>query len=190
MSDGTINWSDLHDEATTVLTGDFPVVLVKVEAKQSTGGKPQFKIQLAIEAGPNAGKKINSNITVSAENSVAMKIFFSTMTALGLGKDYFKQNPQMDRIAADLLGRRAIVVLEAREWPQGSGNFSESVKTWKAPLGGGSAPLGGLSAMPSLGATAQPLPSQPAVSSLPTAQPLAAAVATATAMPEDPFGDD
>jgi hypothetical protein len=184
---GDINWGQLHDESTTVLTGDFPVVITKAEAKQSQGGKPQFKLQLAIESGPYSGRKLPTSITISAESSGAMKMFFLHMAVLGLDKAYFQQNPSMERIAADLLGRRAVVTLEEREW---QGRVSESVKAWKAAAGGAAA-LGSLSAMPSLGAGAQPLPAQaeqPAVSALPTAQPLP--VATATAMPEDPFGDD
>lgn len=155
-----IDFNKLRKESTTVLEGDFPVVIVKAEAGQSSNGKPMIKTQLKIEAGPYAGRIIYNNFTISAESQIALKMLFEALEVLGLGEAYFATNPELEQISSSLLGRRATVALEARVW---NGVPRENVKTWKpaeggaAGLGVGMGVVGGLSGM-----SASALPTMPA----------------------------
>lgn len=165
---GEMNWSQMRQDATTVLTGDFPVVIVGSEGGKSQNGKPMIKLKLRVESGPYAGREVRNNMTLSPENPTAVKMFFLNLERLGLGAAYFDANPdaEMVQIAADLLGRRAVVTLESRTW---NGVASENVKTWKSALDGGAVEL---SEFGFAGMEAVELP---------------AAVTTSTAPPDDPF---
>lgn len=159
-----IDWATLRKEATTTLEGDFAVVITDAKPGQSGNGKPMIKCTLTVEAGPYVGRKVYSNFTISPESQVALKMFFNAMTTLGLGEEFFAGQPSVEAIAQALLGKRATVVLEGREW---NGTMRENVKSWKAPEGGPVATVGVpmvASSSPSsglAGMTAAPLGAQP-----------------------------
>jgi hypothetical protein len=163
----SIDWAALHQESTVVLEGDFPVVLTKAEATTSSTGKPMIKFTVTLESGPYAGRQVNGNFTITADNPQSMRIFFSQMNRLGLGTAFFAQQPSTEGVAEALVGKRAIVTLEGREW---AGEVRENVKAWKTATG--AAPLGvqtvanasggGLAAMAATASTANDGQSVPA----------------------------
>lgn len=164
-----LNFSDLYDEANTILTGDFDVVIKSAVAGQSANGKPQIKIQATVEGGPNHGHTFFDTVTVSRESSTAMKMFFITMAGYGLDRDYFVKNPSMEQIASDLDGKRARYTVESNMW---QGVERERVKTVKRSSVGG--PGAGL---PSSG------------SALPTAAPAPTTASAKTVTPVEPTED-
>lgn len=169
MSD--IDWASLHKLSTTVLTGDFPIAVVKATAGQSQNGKPMIKCQLKVTEGPYAGRTINHNFTITAENPNAMGFFFAAMKKLGADDAFFATGPNLDQIAAQIINRQALVTLAPNEF---NGVTREQVSVWKEALGvgsfvstaGSSSPLSGLAA---------------------SALPVAQTVAPSTEPPADPF---
>jgi hypothetical protein len=148
-ADNTINWSDLHKDATTVLTGDFPVVVTSATAAQSSTGKPMIKATLKIESGTFAGRSLFNNFNVTADNPSAMRIFFGQMSVLGLGTAFWNSNPTLEQVADALVRRRAIVTVGSRQW---QGTDREQIENWKPAVGGpggdGQGALGGFSPAP------------------------------------------
>jgi hypothetical protein len=175
VSDSIINWSDLHKDATTVLTGDFPVVVTSATAGASSTGKPMIKATLKIESGTFAGRTLLNNFNVTADNPSAMRIFFGQMSVLGLNTAFWNSNPTLEQVAAALVGRRAVVTVGSRQW---QGTDREQIENWKpavgGPGGGGQGALGGFSTGPA--ATPQTAAREPVV-----------AVQPSTPAPADPF---
>jgi len=174
VSDSIINWSDLHKDAITVLTGDFPVVVTSATASQSSTGKPMIKATLKIESGTFAGRTLFNNFNVTADNPSAMRIFFGQMSVLGLNTAFWNSNPTLEQVAAALVGRRAVVTVGSRQW---QGTDREQIENWKpavgGPGGGGQGALGGFSTGPT--ATPQAAVREPV------------AVQPSTPAPADPF---
>lgn len=167
----SINWKDLRKNATTVLEGEFGVLIFKSEAGLSSNGKDMIKIQLKISSGPHAGRTVFHNFVVS-EHPFAQKRFFEDLAVLGLDEAWFDaNNPSMELIASTLLNKNAVVVLEKNTY---NGTEREQVKSWKSSSGGG--PSGGLSGM-----TAAPLAHPLASNTAPTV------AEDTTAPPADPF---
>lgn len=108
-----LNWGQLYDstgDADAALpTGAYDVEVTKVEAKTTKTGKPMFSMASKIIAGPQAGRMLWHNITVSAENPNAMRMFFLNMKAFGLDDSFFKRSPgpTANDIANALTSRRA-----------------------------------------------------------------------------------
>lgn len=185
MTDSIINWADLHKDATTVLTGDFPVVITAATATQSSNGKPMIKATLKIESGTFSGRTLYNNFNVTADNPSAMRIFFGQMSVLGLGTPFWNTSPTMEQVAAALVGRRAIVTVGSRQW---QGTDREQIENWKpavgGPGGGGQGALGGFSAAPA-GNPLQRYDTVPVAGTPPTEPTLAAQPSTPP--PVDPF---
>jgi hypothetical protein len=176
VTDGSIiNWADLHKDATTVLTGDFPVVITAATATQSSGGKPMIKVTMKIESGTFSGRTLFNNFNVTADNPNAMRIFFGQMSVLGLGTPFWNTGPTMEQVASALVGRRAIVTVGSRQW---QGTDREQIENWKpavgGPGGGGQGALGGFTPAPA-GSSPQPR-TEPVLAAQPTSPP-----------PVDPF---
>lgn len=139
-------WSQMHKDATTSLTGEFPVVFVDpCTGVKSGNGKDMVKWKAKIETGPYAGRPLWGNFTISPESPVAMRIFFSHMAILGFDQRFFAANDQLTGeqmvalIAQQLPGRKAIAEVGVRQW---QGQDREEVQNWKLALGGaaGTAP--------------------------------------------------
>jgi hypothetical protein len=193
------NWGQMHQDATTVLTGEFPVVFVDAQIKKTNAGdKDMIKFVAKIESGSYVDRELQGNFTISPESHGAMRFFFTDMAKFGLDAAFFATNPTLQQIADALVGRRAVAVVGSREW---NGREMESVESWKPALGGpgGSAGvLGGLPGLPAatLAAYAEDpwvgkeLPKTDSESPAPTtgnsSEPVAETV-PATAPPERPF---
>lgn len=164
------NWRDMRKNATTVLEGEFSVVIAKAEATKSSNDKDMIKCQLRIASGPFAGRVLFHNFTISPEVQFAMKRFFEDMDVLGMGDAWFEANPTapMELIANNLVNKSAVVILENKPY---NGQDREQVKKWVSSSGGGTGPsLSGLTA-----------------AALPTPTPTPVAVVTGTEPPADPF---
>lgn len=173
------NWGEQRKAATTILEGDFPVIITEAVAGKSSTGKHQIKVKTKITSGPYVGRVANTQFTYSPENPNAVKMFYGQMTALGLGDAFFNGmnglTPEegFARIATELQGKQAIAVYKGREW---NSQMREGIDGWKpltgAPAAGGYAPQAAMAAT----ALATPLPA-----------PVAAAAVTSTPPPADPF---
>lgn len=122
MSENEINWSDLHRNATTVLEGEFPVVITEAAvAAAASSGKPMIKCKVRVESGTYLSRTILHNFNITADNDNAMRIFFTHMSVLGLDEKFWRSNSgaSVEQIAQALVGKRATAVIGSREW-QGS----------------------------------------------------------------------
>ena len=177
----TINWASLHKDATTILEGEFTVVVVESVATKSSNDKPMIKVKHRVESGPKAGQTLFDQFVISAENGNAMRIFFGQMAIFGLDSGFFQRNSNapLETIAQALLGRRAVAVVEPREW---NGTLRETIKEYKKALGGPGGGSGG-----QLGGFVVPAAAGP---SSPTTPPAVAAELgrqPSAPPPDDPF---
>ena len=108
----SVNWSDLIKEAGDTTTnfepmpdGDYELKVIDSKATTTQTGKTMFKITTEVQGGPFAKRRVWDNLVVSPENGKALGMFFMKMTALGLGKSYFDQNPSNAQIEQALFGR-------------------------------------------------------------------------------------
>jgi hypothetical protein len=65
-----------------------------------------------------------------------MTIFFRKMSGMGLKSEYFAQNPPLEQVAKDLLGRKIRVKVGTREWQNVKRNSVLAI----LPFSGASAP--------------------------------------------------
>lgn len=140
------NWGQSRKDVNTILEGDFPVIVTEATAGESQNGKEQIKLKLKITSGPYAGRTVFDTITISPETQIAMKMFFLSMDAFGLGDPFFSRLPSgkagTAQIAASLQGKEITVVLKKEPY---QGIDREKVKGYK-PLGVGGVAVAGLPA--------------------------------------------
>lgn len=133
----TINWAALRqtaDDATKPLPdGDYNVVVTKATAANAaTSGNPMIKIMLEVEDGPKSGRSLFHNLNLTPDSGFALNIFFRALTAFGLSDQYFEQNPTIEQIASDIVGRRACATVGTRTW---QGQERNDVKNLTAATG-------------------------------------------------------
>jgi len=206
----TVPWADLQKAAgeagfDPVPASMYDVIVDKAAHKTAGSGKNMIVTTFKIESGPYAGKPVFNQFVLSPENANALAFFFRHMAALGLNEAYFAANPQLERVAADLIGRRCRIQVSIRQW-QGTDrkqvdNVLPAVSAAPAPAGATpqvatpspSAAANGAAAAPQVTATStvaappQPTaaPPVPTVApSAPTAQP-----AQPAATPPPPASD-
>lgn len=171
MSD-SIGFKRLRETATTVLQGDYPVVVDKVTYKRTQKDAPMWVITLKVTAGPYTGRTVGLNLVLSSEHNFMVKRFFNFMAALGADDKFFDAEPSPDAVSLHITGRHAIATFEAGK--EFRGEVREEVTALKAATGNVSVGVG---------------TSLPQASSLPAAAPVVTAptVAEGIAPPEDPF---
>lgn len=110
------NWKDLMNKAEegakdfAILDEGMYAFVVKEPAKVGETGKgnPKFTINPSVESGPRANARVFHDFIVS-ESPFAMKnFFFGDLAILGLGVEFFNQNPTEQQIAQALQGRRFV----------------------------------------------------------------------------------
>ena len=136
---GQVNWGDLMSQATTsgfepLPDGAYNVQISEASVGQTKNGKTMFKVTFTVLDGPHANRKLWSNMTVSPESPVALGIFFSQMSALGLTKEYFATGPTPDAIASNLLGKQASVTTTTREWGGSLRNDVKNIRPMKQQI--------------------------------------------------------
>ena len=198
-------WSELLDDAeqegggfTVLPAGDYDLVISRSEAKKTGKGKDMFFVLAKVIDGPSKGRTVPYNFVVSPESPVALRIFFSQMTVLGLTREsFFSTNPTPEQIASALYGKvfRGTLAIT----PDNKGEDRNEIKNFatvpenvrlagEAVVAGGDAkPAPSMSATPtgSIPATPpspSPTPSAPA----PTPTPEAVPTPTAPAPAETP----
>jgi hypothetical protein len=169
---------DAKVAAEPVPEGEHPVKITDCQATNASTGKLMFKLVAEILEGPAAKRKVYGNLVLSPENSTALAMFFKNMTAIGLGDEFFAQEPNPDQVARNCIGRQARVVIKHREW---LGNKRGDIDRWVPALGGG---LGGPIAPGTVvGPAGPPLPT---ANSSPTPVPTVGAGPTIGAGPVAP----
>ena len=63
--DSTYNWAEMQQEATIVLEGEFPVMVVASDAVKSANGKDMIKAKFKIESGTYACRALFTNFVIS-----------------------------------------------------------------------------------------------------------------------------
>ena len=161
----SINFSELYNDATTLVTGTFDGIVTEATATQSSNGKDMIKAKLQIEGGKHHGRVYWRNVVVSPESSGAMRMFFVTMAAFGLEGDYFAANPTMDQIARDITGKRCKFTVDKREFQGVDREDVTKVEKPSAGMAGLPSPVAGgpsMSGMPSPSAgISAPVPGVP-----------------------------
>lgn len=175
----SFSWGDLQQAADdagfgVIPAGEYEAVVKTAEHKKTGTGKDKIAIRFSITSGPEAGKSVFNDFVISPDNGTALGFFFRHMKALGLGPDYFVSNPDLGKVASDLVGRNCVVVVGIRQWNEEDRNEIKSIK----PSGAAASPLTAASAGP------QPMTAQPAAQPQPMAHPQPAAAAKAPSQPQ------
>jgi hypothetical protein len=176
-------WSSLYDSAAEEMeplsNGDYNFEVVTSQFKKASTGKDMFVIKAAVTDGPEARKTVWHNFVVSKDSADAMQVFFRNMDALGLGRDFWRTNPDNDAIVKALKGRRFRGTTKLRTW-QGQ-DRPEFQRMSKLGAGSGAAapppPPGAAAPPPPPPAAAAP-PAPPAPAAAPPAPPAAEPTAT------------
>jgi hypothetical protein len=167
----------------TIPVGDYDVVVKTATAGTTKAGdKPMIKVKYSIESGPQAGRVVYHNITITQDNQNALLMFFGQMKALGLDASFFAAGPSLETVAQQLVGKRARVNLQHRQW---QGATQVDVNRVNPPLGGQGAGPGPTGLGAPAPVTAAPAPLAPApVAPAPVSVPVAPApVAAAPLVP-------
>lgn len=180
-----IPWSELQQEAQDAAVlpdGDYPCIVTKSEATQSSTQKPMIKVTLRVTSGPKKDRPVYTQFVLSRENPMALRMWFLNMAAFGLGPDYFATNPTMEKLASDLLNRGVLITLDSREW---QGQTRNNVKALKAFPSDGPPPPGLVVGLPQAGPSSVTTPA-PAPAAAPTPSGAAPSVGTLPPPPK-PF---
>jgi hypothetical protein len=174
------NWKDMHKDATTIIEGEFSLVIDTAEATKSQGGKDMIKCKVKVESGPYANRLIYHNFTISKESPAAMRMFFSQMAILGLDAKWWGANADapVSHVAATIAGRRFIGKVGSKVW---QGAAREEIQEFKPATGGATRSVGAAAAAQGL--------SRGSVQSNPTTVdevPPAVATELASAQPSTP----
>lgn len=179
-----IDWSALQQEAkagNAIPDGtEVDAMITESTATQSSNGKPMIKVKWRVINGPYEKRGISTNFTISAESSVALRIYFDQMERLGLGTDFFAGSPKLADVAAALLNRGAHLVLGVRQWQGADINEVKSIQ----PLVLTGPPPPGLVVGPArYGATSTSMPSPMSTPVSPSGPPIPTTPSAPTATP-------
>jgi hypothetical protein len=86
------------EDASPLPAGRYDFAVQTAQKKTTQNGKTMFVIKAVVESGPQARKAVWNNFVVSPESVDSMGVFFRQMSALGLGRDFFRANPSDDQI--------------------------------------------------------------------------------------------
>lgn len=189
----TYTWQqlmDAADEATFQVwpAGEYEVEVAAAEAvKTKSGDKDMIKVQFKALSGPMKGKgNCFSQFVISPENQTALSFFFRHMRALGLDQEFFKAGPAMPQVAKALVGRRARIKVEIRQWNEQDQNDVKNVLPPLPSSTGGSAPVAPPAPASSNGVPNLPSSSGPVTPPAPPAPPTPPAPSEPPAPPTPP----
>lgn len=108
------SWKDLMNKAEegakefAILDEGMYSFVIKEPAKVGETGKgnPKFTINPSVESGPRANARVFHDFVVSDSPFAMKNFFFGDLAILGLGVEFFNQNPTEQQIAQALQGRR------------------------------------------------------------------------------------
>jgi len=179
----SFSWGDLQQAADdagfgVIPAGEYEAVVKTAEHKKTGTGKDKIAVRFSVTSGPSEGKSVFNDFVISPDNGTALGFFFRHMKALGLGPDYFATNPDLGKVAGDLVGRNCVVVVGIRQWNEEDRNEIKGIK----PSGAVAPAMPGAGPAPA----AQPQPAaqpRPAAQPQPTPQPQPAAQPAPTPAP-------
>jgi hypothetical protein len=125
--------------------GEYETVVETADARKTGTGKSKIVVRYKVKGGPYNNRTVFNDHVLSPGNPNAMIIFFRQMSALGLKSDYFSQNPSLEKVASDLIGKSARLRLGTREWQSVKRNSVLAI----LPATGGIPPVAGLPPAPS-----------------------------------------
>lgn len=114
-----IDWASLQQQAKDILIpdGEYAAIVTQSTATNSSTGKPMIKLEFAIVDGPFHGRKLFSQLTLSAENPFALQRWFGNLAAFGLDHNYFSNSkPSLETLARELLNRGVVVTVGRHEY--------------------------------------------------------------------------
>lgn len=156
-----LDWLALQKEADDVLLpdGEYNVIVTDATAVTSSTGKPMIKVKFAVADGPKKDRPLWSQLTLSPENPIALRMWFTQLAAFGLGQDFFATNPSMEGVAAALKSRGVVVTVGRREF---AGSDRNNIEKIVAYVPNGPVPPGMVLGSPILGrGPAAPAPVTP-----------------------------
>lgn len=120
----TYNWSDLRKQAeaagestegfTPLPAGTYDVVVSKADVKSFKGGaKEGWNITFVVEGGPEAGRRVFTNLVISPESAKAIAILLRQLEELGV-KGVLDAGGTLQQVAAALLNQKATIEVETR----------------------------------------------------------------------------
>lgn len=129
------SWKDMHTDATTVIQGEFPLVIDSADATKTQNGKDMIKCKVKVESGVYANRLIYHNFTISEDSPAAMRMFFSQMAILGINDKWWSANANapVSEVAKTIEGRRFIGVVGVKTW---MGADREEIQQFKPAIGG------------------------------------------------------
>lgn len=182
-----LDWAALQKEAGTaapIPDGEYNALCVEAEATNSSNGKPMYKVKFRIVDGPQKDKGVRTQLTISAESAVALKIFFQHMAAFGLTADYFATNPSKEDVARALVNRGVRITLGIRPWQGVDRNEVKNIQPFPT---GVPTPPGMVTGAPVAGPTGMSSPS-PLTTPVGPPTPVAAAVSSPVSATAPPPG--
>jgi hypothetical protein len=179
-----LDWAALQKEADDVLLpdGDYTVIVTDAQAVTSSTGKPMIKVKFAVAEGPKKDRPLWSQLTLSPENPMALRMWFTQLAAFGLGAEFFATKPSMEGVAAALKSRGVVVTVGRREF---AGSDRNNIEKIVAYVPSGPIPSGMVLGPPSAGPspTSSGTPVSPVA---PTATPVAASTSPGPTPPPTP----
>jgi hypothetical protein len=141
----TLDWAQLIKDAgessgggnyEPIPDGDYEFTVVEAPVKETSTGKTMFALKAQVEGGAFDKRLVWDNMVISPENSTALNIFFSQMSAMGLTREFFDRKPEVAQISQALTGRRFRGRVTTRTY---NGKKSNEIKNYY-PSQGGSVP--------------------------------------------------
>lgn len=166
----TIPFDNLIENAEEVSTeavpkGKYPSRVAETEWVKTKTDKDMLKVTFEIAVGPNKGRKLYSNLTISPESPKALGFFFKDMETLGVTKAQLAANGA-DWAAEEIIGNLVELVVEHREWQGRAQADVKWINTCKEdvasapPTGNGPPPVDAPPTAPPAGDTPPPPPFQ------------------------------
>lgn len=119
-------------EIQPVPPGNYDVKVIEASAGQSSTGKLMYKVRYEIQGGPQHGRKVYNNITLTNDGGNALRMFFVNMKSHGLDEAYFAMNPSPETVAGALVGRQVSITIEHEPY---RGVMREQVRSVRPPAG-------------------------------------------------------
>lgn len=139
----TYNWSALRKQAeeagestegfTPLPVGTYDVVVTKADVKSFKGGEKEgWNIQFSVDGGPEAGRRVFTNLVISPESAKAVAILLRQLEALGV-RPVLDAGGTLQQVAAAMLNQKATIEVDVRVYNE---KLTNDVKKITARAGG------------------------------------------------------
>ena len=151
-------------------TGPYNFKITSGKADISGKGNQQAKLQVTVTDGPNAGRIVFTQITLTEEKP---RTFIDQVIQAGIEAPFLRQRPTMEQVVEALVGKFFSAEVNHREFPVGSGQLRNNFGFWTRFAG--TAPVDAGVGVPNVQTTAAPVADQapvvPAAPPVPTTPP-------------------